>query len=473
MDYDAMDGLEDVGPRVTVRRALRDRADFTMENIDLAFANSLRRTILAEVPTMAIDLVEVQVNTSSLADEFIAHRLGLIPLNSKNVDDVSYTRDCDNCEQYCEYCSVTLHLHARCTGDEIMKVYARDLVAEDPRPNEWVGQPIITDSQGLGSVICKLRQNQEIRMKCIAKKGIAKEHAKWAPTSAVGFEYDPHNKLKHLDYWYEEDPEKEWPKSANAAWEEAAQDGEAFDYSAQPSKFYFDVESVGNLEPDAVVLQGIKVMQQKLALVIQELSGDDRDGDVDGLGGPRSPDGMHGGEYGMDQGYTTPFGNAGGQTMYGGGTTPYNATPCPAGHNKLLGLQRPERRTQGLTERASSVERQRSLCLFFETARSLSLKSVAANLVLQDTIERIFIEDVYTDISRGIFLVRGENVLLLGEIDLDKDDYIPEPYRKASAEEVHALTVRKSQASKRADKVRRTKLQELGFEAEHNGEILF
>jgi len=41
---------------------------------------------------------------------------------------------------------------------------------------------------------------------------------------------------------------------------------------------------------------------------------------------------------------------------------------------------------------------------------------MAANLVLQDTIERIFVEDVHADISRGIFLVRGENVLLLGEI---------------------------------------------------------
>ena len=39
-----------------------------------------------------------------------------------------------------------------------------------------------------------------------------------------------------------------------------------------------------------------------------------------------------------------------------------------------------------------------------------------ANLVLQDTIERIFIDEVYADIIRGIFLVRGENVLLLGEI---------------------------------------------------------
>ncbi len=39
-----------------------------------------------------------------------------------------------------------------------------------------------------------------------------------------------------------------------------------------------------------------------------------------------------------------------------------------------------------------------------------------ANLVLQDTTERIFVKEVYADVVRGIFLVRGENVLLLGEI---------------------------------------------------------
>lgn len=44
------------------------------------------------------------------------------------------------------------------------------------------------------------------------------------------------------------------------------------------------------------------------------------------------------------------------------------------------------------------------------------LRNYTANLVLQDTIERIFVQDLYADISRGIFLVRGENVLLLGEI---------------------------------------------------------
>jgi DNA-directed RNA polymerase II subunit RPB3 len=165
---------------------------------------------MAEVPTMAIDLVEIAANTSVLADEFISHRLGLIPLNSKNAESIEYSRECDSCDNYCDKCSVTLTLHARCTGDEIMKVYARDLVVEAVSGNGDLGIPVITDPEGLGTVICKLRKGQELRMKCIAKKGIAKEHAKWAPVSAVGFEYDPHNKLKHVDLWYEEDAAAEW-----------------------------------------------------------------------------------------------------------------------------------------------------------------------------------------------------------------------------------------------------------------------
>lgn len=165
--------------------------------------------MLAEIPTLAIDVVEVIDNTSVLADEFVCHRLGLIPLNSKGVDDLLYSRDCD-CEGYCDNCSVTLTLNAKCTSNEIMRVYARDLLITSNPPNVKVGQPVITDPEGQGSCIVKLRKGQAIHMRCIAKKGIAKEHAKWAPSAAIGFEYDPANKLRHLDLWYEEDPKKEW-----------------------------------------------------------------------------------------------------------------------------------------------------------------------------------------------------------------------------------------------------------------------
>ncbi|CCJ30120.1 unnamed protein product, partial [Pneumocystis jirovecii] len=249
------------GPQVTIRNIEKNSIDFVLSNVDLAFANSLRRVILAEVPTVAIDLVEIEINTSVLADEFITHRLGMIPLDSANVDDkLVYTRDCD-CDQYCTKCSVQLTLYAKCTSDGTMDVYSKDLIVEH---NSTI------DPDGKGILICKLRKAQELRLKCIAKKGIAKEHAKWSPVSAIAFEYDPWNKLHHTDYWFEESSDAEWPKSKNSDWEEAPRD-EAFDYTAEPSKFYFCIETVGSLTPNEVISQGIKYLQVKLATIVRDL----------------------------------------------------------------------------------------------------------------------------------------------------------------------------------------------------------
>lgn len=48
-----------------------------------------------------------------------------------------------------------------------------------------------------------------------------------------------------------------------------------------------------------------------------------------------------------------------------------------------------------------------------------------ANLVLHKTIERIHVGTEYGDIPRGIFIIRGENVVLLGEIDREKEKNLP------------------------------------------------
>ncbi|KAK7204645.1 hypothetical protein BZA70DRAFT_279677 [Myxozyma melibiosi] len=268
-----MDGLDGPqGPQVTIRKAGSENVDFVLSNVDLSLANSIRRVMIAEIPTIAIDLVEIEINTSVLADEFIAHRLGLIPLASTGIESLRYTRDCD-CDQYCENCSVTLTLDARCTSDATMDVYTRDLVIMSH--NTEVGRPVINDPEGKGVLICKLRKHQELKLKCIAKKGIAKEHAKWSPTAAIGFEYDPWNKLRHTDYWFEVSAEQEWPKSKNADWEEPPKENEPFDYNAVPERFYIDVEATGQLPPNEIVLEGIKVLQEKLALIVQALGDQD------------------------------------------------------------------------------------------------------------------------------------------------------------------------------------------------------
>lgn len=68
--------------------------------------------------------------------------------------------------------------------------------------------------------------------------------------------------------------------------------------------------------------------------------------------------------------------------------------------------------------------------------------------------------------------MRGENVLLLGEIDLDKDDDPPPGYEKAEADVVHKLAKERKIKESRIEKVRLGKLKELGFEGENTGETL-
>ncbi|PHT96368.1 DNA-directed RNA polymerases II, IV and V subunit 3 [Capsicum chinense] len=71
---------------------------FELRDKDSSIANALRHIMIVEVPTIAVDLVEIKVNSSVLNDEFISHRLGLIPLTSKRAMSMMFSRDDDACD---------------------------------------------------------------------------------------------------------------------------------------------------------------------------------------------------------------------------------------------------------------------------------------------------------------------------------------------------------------------------------------
>ncbi|KAI9015060.1 DNA-directed RNA polymerase [Gaertneriomyces semiglobifer] len=253
------------GPQISIREVDKNKITFVLSNTELAMANALRRVMFAEVPTMAIDLVEIESNTTVLSDEFLAHRLGLVPLVSADAKRMNYTREC-NCTQYCPNCSVELILNVSCQNDLSRDVYSRDLIS-----SHNTIKPYFESDDDRGVLLVKLKQGQELSVRCIAKKGMAKEHAKWAPCSGIAFEYDPHNKLRHTTYWHEEDIKSEWPRSIYADEESESKPGQAFDYKAKPEKFYFTVESTGALEPAEIVVGALNVLEAKLAALQEAL----------------------------------------------------------------------------------------------------------------------------------------------------------------------------------------------------------
>jgi len=143
---------------------------------------------------------------------------------------------------------------------------------EPSKRGENFGNPVGKGEIGVAPVlIAKIRKGQELKLKCIARKGIAKEHAKWSPVSAVSFEYDPYNKLRHTSHWFEQDERGEWPLSENAIEEDPPREDEPFDFLAKPEKFYITVETDGSLKPREVITKGLEELQTKLANLIHGL----------------------------------------------------------------------------------------------------------------------------------------------------------------------------------------------------------
>jgi DNA-directed RNA polymerase II subunit RPB3 len=100
-------------PRLEVRKLTPEYCEFVLSGSDPSMANALRRIIIAEVATVAIDLVEIENNTTVLNDEFLAHRLGLLPLKSDLASRMRQPFEATGDEQ--EIVDVVLTLDVRCT----------------------------------------------------------------------------------------------------------------------------------------------------------------------------------------------------------------------------------------------------------------------------------------------------------------------------------------------------------------------
>jgi len=165
---------------------------FTLMNSNVEFANAIRRTMISDVATLAIDIVTVQENSSCLPDEAIVHRLGLLPVDSRRAKEMNNRQECP-CNDVCPRCAALFELNVSC---DMNHGGTLEVTHDDVKPilQQGADNPVqlTTPYEGLKIPIVKLRQGQSIKMKMTAYKGTGRIHAKWSPTAIVSFKYEPH-----------------------------------------------------------------------------------------------------------------------------------------------------------------------------------------------------------------------------------------------------------------------------------------
>lgn len=151
-----------------------------IEGTNAAFMNTLRRIITSEIPTMAVDDVVIIENSSTLQDEFLAHRIGLIPLKT-DLDTYNLPENCTCKGEFgCNLCRVSLVLEVE-AEDHTTTVYSGDFKSENPS--------ITPVSNKIP--IAKLAPEQKIRLEAYARLGKGKDHARWQPVSMCAYKYVP------------------------------------------------------------------------------------------------------------------------------------------------------------------------------------------------------------------------------------------------------------------------------------------
>jgi DNA-directed RNA polymerase subunit D len=195
---------------------------FLVEGIKPSFASALRRIMISEIPTMAIEWVDFKKNDSALNDEIVANRLGQVPLT---FDQKAYnlSKECTCGGKGCSKCQVKLTLKKK--GPAM--VYSGDLksTAKDVKP--------VFDK----IPITELFDDQELQFEAVAQLGFGKEHAKWQG-AVVGYKNKPVKEVKKRD----ETEETKYIEDT----------------------FIFNVESVCGLSAEDVVSNASEILENKL-----------------------------------------------------------------------------------------------------------------------------------------------------------------------------------------------------------------
>ena len=138
---------------------------FLLEGVKPSFASALRRIMISEIPTMAVEYIDFKRNDSALADELLANRIGMVPLT---FDEKSYKLPTDEERKGEKEGKNVVKLVLKKKGPG--QVLSGDFKSSDDSVKPLYDNIPVTEL---------FTEDESVDLEATAMLGLGKDHAKW------------------------------------------------------------------------------------------------------------------------------------------------------------------------------------------------------------------------------------------------------------------------------------------------------
>ena len=277
---------------IEIKSKTKEELVFDITGVDPTLVNTLRRIMIAEIPTMAIETVIINQNTSIIPDEVLAHRLGLIPILA-DADDFEEKKEN---EDFNEKNCIKFTLNVKCEKNKNgiinnEQIFSRDLNLEflGDQKNKFYDNKTKKYTIGLVNddiYLNKLAPGMEIDLVSYCVKGIGRTHAKWSPVCTAYYKLlNKINIIKEISGNDAEELKQLCPKGVfivnkkgNAevgnirectSCRECIRQDKFKDFielGKIADHYEFHIESVGMYTPESIFFRAINVLKNKIKI---------------------------------------------------------------------------------------------------------------------------------------------------------------------------------------------------------------
>lgn len=283
-------------------------AHIDMEYLDSAFVNSLRRTIINNVETIGIrtepqdkNQITIFQNDTPLHNQFLSHRIGMIPINIPNTDKFN----CEDYELIIDVENDTSYPKNIYSSDIKIRQISSNKILSNTETKKFFPPDPITGEYILITMLKPKYYNNDIKiqnvnltninpdkLKLYLKsgmcKGIGGENGRFCPTTCCVYQnmIDPEKAelgltqyiINQRKYINENGLVELTDEQLTLRFNTSLRDRYFYtDDEDEPNKFTFKIESIGVIPPLVIMYRGLKRLREKLDIFITNLTKNNED----------------------------------------------------------------------------------------------------------------------------------------------------------------------------------------------------